>query len=274
MIETPVSTPTVMLRKMQSRYPYRTIRAGGFDWRIRDTGGALAPLLLMPGGLGNADIFYHQMLELAPEIRCITVDYPDADHAATADGLAALLDALQLERASVLGSSLAGYWLQYFGVRHAERVDVMILANSFCGAHELRQHPLFAVPMLRGINGDALKAEWLVRLGEREPDELRDVQIALLQEGQEGELLRRRLLAAATASSAPLIERGQFPLYILDCMDDPLLPARTRDALAQRYPDAICLSLPQGGHYPAITQYEAYNRFLRSAVPDEQLGTS
>lgn len=228
----------------------------------------MPPLLLMPGGLGNADIFYRQVLELAPEIRCITVDYPDADHAATADGLAALLDALQLERASVLGSSLAGYWLQYFGVRHPERVDAMILANSFCEADELRQHPLFAVPILRGIDGDALKNEWLVRLGERESDELRDVQIALLQEGQEGELLRRRLLAAATATSAPLIERGHFPLFILDCKDDPLLPARTRDALAQRYPDAILLSMPQGGHYPAVTRHETYNGFVRSAVPD------
>ena len=35
--------------------------------------------------------------------------------AALADGLAALLDTLEIDRTNLLGSSLAGYWLQTFG---------------------------------------------------------------------------------------------------------------------------------------------------------------
>lgn len=250
------------------RHPDRTVRLNGLDWRLRDSGGDGPVLVLLPGGLGNADIFYRQLLGLAPRLRCIAVDYPEADPATTADGLADLLDLLGLDRASLLGSSLAGYWLQWFGARHADRVDALILANSFCRSDELCQHPFFSVPMLEAINGAELKADWLARLEARAPDELRDVQLAILREGQDGERLRRRLLAAATAVPAPVIGRGLFPLFLLDCEDDPLLGVATRDELAQRYPGAIRLTLSIGGHYPSITQAKAYDRFICSAVPD------
>lgn len=253
---------------MQRRYPDKMVRVDGLDWRIRDAKGNGPPLLMMPGGLGNADIFYNQMLALAPGIRCILVDYPEADVEAIADGLPKLLDTLGFERASLLGSSLAGYWLQIAGFRYPERIDTLLIANSFCDSVELHQHPLFSVPMLYAIGDDDLKDEWLARLKAREQDELRDVQIALLGQGQSSKCLRQRLLAAAIAAPAPVMQRGMFPLFLLDCADDPLLPAPTRNALSKRYPDAVHLTLPVGGHYPSVTQAAAYNRFICSAIPD------
>lgn len=251
---------------MQARFPGSTVRIDGRDWRICDSGGDAPVLVLLPGGLGNADIFYHQMLGLTPGLRCIAVDYPGGDGAAVADGLAGLLDHLELERASLLGSSLGGYWLQHFGARHPARVSAMILANSFCTSDELRRHPLFSVPKLSAIEGEALKAEWLAMLAARPSDEQRDVQIELLRHGQSGEVLRGRLLAAATAPAAPMMPRGQFPIFLLDCADDPILTAATRDEVAGRYPDARRLSLHSGGHYPSITQADAYNRFLQQSI--------
>lgn len=254
------------LRAMQARFPCHSVRIAGRDWRIRDSGGDGPVLVLLPGGLGNADIFYHQMLGLSPGLRCIAADYPGGDGAAMADGLAGLLDHLGLARASLLGSSLGGYWLQHFGARHPSRVAAMILANSFCTSDQLRGHPLFSVPRLSAIEGEALKTEWLAMLEARAPDELRDVQIDLLRHGQNGERLRGRLLAAATAPSAPEMPDGAFPIFLLDCADDPILAPATRDELAARYPDARRLTLPTGGHYPSITQAHRYNRFLHDCT--------
>lgn len=251
---------------MQRLYQDQAVRLRDRLWRIRDSGGPGHPLFLMPGGLGNADIFYNQMLDLTPAIRCIAVDYPDTDHESVADGLAALMDLLGLQSANMLGSSLGGYWLQFFGVRYPERVSAMMLANSFSHSCELRMHPLFSEPVLRDIDGEALKSEWLARLEARDADELREVQIALLREGQTGDLLRRRLLAAATAPDAPVIPHGQFPIFLLDCEDDPLLPANTRNALVERYPAARHVRLPSGGHYPSVTQTDLYNDFISDAV--------
>ena len=254
------------LETMRSRYPARIVRVQELDWRVRDAGGGSIPLILLPGSLGNADIFYKQLLALAGRIRCVAVDYPDAGEIELSDGLAGLLDALALTRAWLLGSSLAGHWLQFFGALHPERVAGLVLANAFCDSAELREHPLFSIPTLRAADGDALKAEWLARIAARGPDELRDVQIELLRDGQAGESLRRRLLAAATALPAPAVPPGRFPIAVLDCEDDPILSARTRAALAGRHPDARRLTLPTGGHYPHVVQAAAYSQFLSEVV--------
>jgi len=88
------------LRTLRTRYPCRTVMALGRVWRIRDTTGRGKPLILLPGALGNADIFHHQMTALAPRVRCIAVDYPDAAEDELADGLAQIMDTLRLERFS------------------------------------------------------------------------------------------------------------------------------------------------------------------------------
>ena len=42
-------------------------------------------LIMLPRSLGNADIFYLQLLHLASRARCIAIDYPGAQTAALAD---------------------------------------------------------------------------------------------------------------------------------------------------------------------------------------------
>jgi maspardin len=129
------------LHEIRFRYADRIVRVGDLEWRLRDTGGGPSVLIMLPGSLGNADIFYLQLLHLASRARCIAIDYPGAQTAALADGLAALLDTLEIDRANLLGSSLAGYWLQTFGSRHHRRIKSLILASTFRGSHDLRNHP-------------------------------------------------------------------------------------------------------------------------------------
>ena len=85
------------LHEVRSRYPARIVRTNDREWRIRDTGGGRTIQIFLPGSLGNADIFYLQLLHLASRVRCIAIDYPGAQTAALADGLAALLDTLEIE---------------------------------------------------------------------------------------------------------------------------------------------------------------------------------
>lgn len=92
------------------------------------------------------------------------------------------------------------------------------------------------------------------------------MQIELLRDGQDGESLRLRLLAAASASPAPVMPAGRFTVAVLDCADDPILTAPTRDAVAARYPTARRLTLSTGGHYPYVTQAREYNQFVESVV--------
>ena len=67
------------------RFRYADRRVGDLEWRLRDTGGGPSVLIMLPRSLGNADIFYLQLLHLASRARCIAIDYPGAQTAALAD---------------------------------------------------------------------------------------------------------------------------------------------------------------------------------------------
>jgi maspardin len=110
-------------------------------------------------------------------------------------------------------------------------------------------------------------------IGSHPPHEgLRDLQIELLRDGQSGASLRERMLAAATAPLAPIMPSGKFPIGILDCDDDPILPARTRADLAWAYPRARRLTLESGGHYPHVISAEEFNRFVEGMLESELAG--
>ena len=242
----------------------REITIGSGSWTIRDTGQGDATLVLLPGSLGTAEIFSHQIVGLSDRFRCIAVDYPDQPAAELARNFTRLLDQLRVRHATVLGASLAGYWIQY--ISEWGRIERIILASTFCDSSELGTHPLFDVQALRNQTGAEVKSAWMERLSAQPSSRLRDIQLVLLRDGQDGELLRKRLLAAATAAPAPLMPIEQTRIGIISCDDDPLLFEQTRRALLARYPAAHQLCLPSGGHYPHVTQFEFYNDFLDRVI--------
>jgi hypothetical protein len=63
------------LHKIRFRYTDRIVRVGDLEWRLRDTVEGRACLIMLPGNLGNADIFYLQLLHLASRARYIAIDY-------------------------------------------------------------------------------------------------------------------------------------------------------------------------------------------------------
>ena len=84
------------LHGVRPRCPARVVRTNDLEWRVRHTGGGRT-VQIFPGSLGNADISYLQLLRLASGAHRIAIDYPGAQTAALADGLAALLDTLEIE---------------------------------------------------------------------------------------------------------------------------------------------------------------------------------
>ena len=86
------------LHEIRFRYADRIVRVGDLERRLRDTGGGPSVLIMFPRSLGNADIFYLQLLHLASRARYIAIDYPESPTAALANGLAALIDVLNIGR--------------------------------------------------------------------------------------------------------------------------------------------------------------------------------
>jgi 3-oxoadipate enol-lactonase len=119
------------------------IHAGGLTVHADISGPHDAPPIVFANSLGtNLHIWDAQAAALADRYRIVRYDMrghgmtsfapPGEDYAIArlADDLAALLDALRIERASVVGLSIGGMVAQRFAAAYPQRVDALVLCAT------------------------------------------------------------------------------------------------------------------------------------------------
>ena len=232
-------------------------------WPYLDTGAKGPVLIMLPGSVGTCEMFFKQIRALGDKYRLISVSYPaEPDPSRLADGLAGLMDHLKLDRASVLGSSFGGYWAQFFGLRHADRVAHLFLGNAFVTPNELFSNPLFDPQWVADTPPAELQAFWLQRVQQAPDSELKAIQLDMLSGRQSADNLKARFVGVAQATLCPPLPLAAQSITIIDCEDDPIIPPQSRQDVRDRYPGAHIRTLPKGGHYPHILNPEAYDAII------------
>jgi pimeloyl-ACP methyl ester carboxylesterase len=121
------------LRAFRARYPNKSLAVRGAEWHYRVCGEGARPLAMLPGGELVNDLSFDLVDALAPRFRIVYPAYPRADALADfADGIAAILEAENVPRAPVLGTSFGGAIAQCMVRRHPDKIERLILSN--CGA--------------------------------------------------------------------------------------------------------------------------------------------
>ncbi|MBB1161571.1 alpha/beta fold hydrolase [Aquariibacter albus] len=184
---------------------------------------------------------------------------------ALADDSLALLDALGLARAHVLGISMGGMVAQLMAARAPQRVRSLALMMSSSGARELPgPRPVAREAMLsRPASSleDAL-VEHQVRvftaLGSPgfppEPQALRERCRRAVRRAREGGpgaaagYVRQLTAVAASADRSPLLPGLRMPTLVIHGQDDPLLPPACGEQLARLIPGARLDRIPGLGH--------------------------
>jgi pimeloyl-ACP methyl ester carboxylesterase len=99
------------------------------------------PLLFVHGLLVDGRLWSDVPERLAPEFRCLVPDWPMGSHRhamnadadlsppGTAEIIAAFIDALGLDRVTVVGNDTGGAMSQIFTARHPDRVERLVLTN-------------------------------------------------------------------------------------------------------------------------------------------------
>ncbi|MCC6000107.1 MAG: alpha/beta hydrolase [Pararhodobacter sp.] len=239
----------------------------GRDWGVIDTGGGGAALVLIPGTLGRADIFWQQITALAPRLRVIAVSYPASGGIADwAEDICALLDARGIADAAVLGSSLGGYLAQFLAGTHAARVNHLFAANTLHTVQGIAKRQPYAqdldngpIEVLRAGFLDAMRA-W----GQAQPDQADLVDFLMAEVGgriPEGEM-RARLNALKRGPELPPAPQPAAALTVIDAMDDPLLAPEIRAAVRARLPGATGFRFRWGGHFPYVLRPELYSNLI------------
>lgn len=250
----------------------------------RDTGSGRPVVLLHAFPLSSA-MWLAQREQLGATCRVVTPDLrgfggsplggdePSLD--ASADDVAALLDALGLDRVVLGGLSMGGYVVMSFLRRHAERVAAVVLADTKAGADspEARANrERIAAAMNADPDSTVVVDEVLpTLLGETTTAERPLVTgrvKALVQAAPAGAVAWAQRAMAARPDSFDTLRALDVPTLVVVGAEDVLSPPDEARAMADAVTGAQLEILPRAGHLTAMECPEAFNASLEKFVAE------
>jgi pimeloyl-ACP methyl ester carboxylesterase len=189
---------------------------------------------------------------------------PDgASPARQADAHAALLDALAIDKAAVVGTSAGGTSALQFALRHPERCSALILVSSNAPGKTNDD------PWPEGLAGIVFRSDllfWLMtvvlrpalrstmgvpekfKLTPEFEADLAEMTAAMLPaEPRSAGALFDTFVSNPDLNTGYPLEAFAVPVLIVSAIDDPLAPHRNAQALAERIPGARLVPIENGG---------------------------
>lgn len=255
----------------------RTIDAGGVSFLVRSAGDG-DPVLLLHGFPQTGDCWRRVAERLAQHHRVFVPDLPgfgrsssppSYEAAAVAGTFAALLDAVDAPRATIVGHDWGGSLSFAFALAHPERVERLVVTNAPFRKLDLKRgfHFLaFNIPVLPEVAfrvaGDRL-VTFMLRAGSARKEVMHDDAVQPYVEALRNRanvssamsyyrtvtrgVIVRRFRKPASADGAP--RRIGVPTLIVWGMRDPALPASVLESIVHDIPQAKVIRLDDVGHF-------------------------
>lgn len=262
------------LLRFRKQHPEQSVLVKGARWGVIDSAPGSRPnsqpaLVMLPGTLGTAEIFWQQMRALRRNLRLIALTYPAVpDVERFAEGVVHILRAKGLRKASVLGSSLGGYAAQVVAGHYPRVVDRVFIANSLCNPTVSWRPGFPPRDEIEAMPARDLKAQRVARVAEwpeSDPGLILAKQV-MIEQGRDlisARHMKARVLALLRAGDAPPVPLPPERIVIVDCEDDFVIAPVVRQEVRDRYPRATVHTLPSGGHFPYLSRAEEYTAILR-----------
>ena len=255
------------------------VRCNGLELHYADVGRG-EPVVFLNGLAGDHLYWNGQVRAFAGRFRCLALDNRDAGQseyspaayaiADLADDVAALLSALDLPPAYVVGLSLGGMIAQELALRHPGRVRGLCLAGTLARADDWFRATLTTYGHIRRQVADTpaffeALLPWLVshRFFES-PSKLEWLQAFLHQCAfpQKTDGFFRQLEAIRGHDVLERASAVRCPALVVVGEDDLVTPPRYAEQLARCIPQARLHILPGVGHSPVLEDAGGFSRLL------------
>lgn len=258
------------LERLYLNQPADYLDVGGVRLHVRQSGPRDAPVLVMLHGFGSSlHTWEPWAVELSKNYRVVRFDLPGSGLSPpdpTGDYrdercvfiLGALLDALGVERASLIGNSMGGKTAWQFAARHPAKVDKLVLVapDGFASpGFEYNKAPDIS-PMVRLMRYSLPKP--LVRMSLApaygDPANLSDSELdryydLLLAPGARDAMLAK-LGQTMAVYPVPMLEKITAPTLLLWGEKDAMIPFANSNDYLKALRDARRVSFPALGHVP------------------------
>lgn len=201
--------------------------------------------------------------------------YPSWDD--HADDVVGLLDALEIDKAYLLSTSISTVLARDVALKYPDRVKGIVLAGPALGPRGMRRHRLVQRAWLLTLEHHGMAAlyahlypevfgaEMIEELGTPGFLGLRESFLALSTK----EDLTNGLKLALTGESSPdLLARVQAPTLVVIGDDDVLLSPSGAQELAAKFPDGRCEIMPGAGHLPFLDDASGFQALVAKFVDE------
>ena len=271
--------PRVELEAKYAGPPSRFLQVAGLRLHVRVTGPADGPAIVLLHGLGSSLHTWDDWARELDGFRVVRLDLPgfgltgpdptgDYSDARSVQVLLALLDALEIPRASLLGHSMGGRIAWQFAAAHPERVQRLVLVSpdGFASpGFEYNRKP--EVPAIARLMTRVLP-RFLLRLNLAPAfanptligEGLLDRYYDLLRAPGVRQAILDRTAQTLLQDPLPILARIRAPTLLLWGAQDAMIPIANAADYVRALPNSRLVTLPGVGHLP---QEEAARESLR-----------
>jgi 3-oxoadipate enol-lactonase len=234
------------------------------------------PVLVLGNSLGTDTKMWDRLLaELGERFRVLRFDHRGQGSSPVPPGpytiddlgqdLLALLDELEVERASYCGVSvggMVGLWLAAHAPEHLERL-VVCCTSAYLGNPEVWQERAAAVSAAgsTALIADAVVARWLTPgYASQHPDIVSELRSMLVASPPEGYVACCAVLEHVDLRAD--LERIRAPTLVISGAGDAAIPPDQGQRIAEQLQDARYELLDPGAHIPMVERPDAVARLL------------
>lgn len=219
---------------------------------------------------GAYDIWWQQISALKANYRIISITLPEVHSLAGAvQGLLQILKEEGIDKVHIVGTSMGGYIGQYFLQAQPNKVEKLVLANTFPPNHVLKEKNAGLrrwIPYLpewfimRGFRKNV--AEKVVPTSENSP-----LVAAYLYEQYSGYMSKSQFIGRMDVVLDYFepdynIAHIGVPKMIIESDNDPLITPDLQQALKKLYPEAFTFTFQGKGHFPYLNEPDNYAGLL------------
>jgi pimeloyl-ACP methyl ester carboxylesterase len=275
-----VAAPKIALIDVGRRLAYDEVRPA-------DPASEKGTILLLTG-LGSKRLGWARQLPVfGRTYRTIAMDHRDTGDsdevsaeytvADLADDAAALLGALGIARAHVVGISLGGFTALQFALRRPDLLGRLVLVSTSAGgATHVQPAPEIAALLMPApdmeIGERAIRNYSHIMAAEfvaAHPEELERIAETARYRPQSPAAYGRQLRAALAHSVADSLDHITAPTLVIHGDTDPLVPPQNGAYLAAHIPGARHLVYPGVGHIPIVERADDFNRDVLAFLDED-----
>ena len=246
------------------------ILAGDTALHICDSEVGEKVVVLLHGYLENMLVWDNFVPLLYKEVRVITLDIPGHGISEVkgeihtmdwlADTLAAALDKLNIEKATIVGHSMGGYMALAFAERHPNRTEGIVLLHStpYADSEEKKRNRQREISLIRSGKKELLahtapEAGFAVENRNRFRTEIEDLQQTVYLTEDAGIVALLNGMIERKAQSEMLHNLGKPILFILGRKDGYIV-AEVAEKMVTEHPEARVVWLESSGHMGFIEE--------------------